>query len=206
MRDEQTRQAIRDAAAAAATGDRDAFRRFVELTHATVYRLAYRLLDDSAAAEDVAQEAYLRAWQGLGSLRDPGAAFGWLCRVARNVAHDRQRRQYRQPTRSLDAMVRANGEATGPTLLQRLADPSADPEGQLDQAQLGAAVRAALQELNEPQRLVLTLREMDQMGYEEIAVALGIRLGTVESRLHRARKALAKKLRRLAREREQGER
>ncbi len=200
MRSDADRQAIQDAAAAAAAGDRDAFRRWVELTHQTVFRLAYRLLDDPAAAEDVAQEAYLRAWQGLHTLRDPGAAFGWLCRIARNVAHDRHRAAYRKPTRSLDAPAGVEGAS----LLDQLVDPGEDPEGQLDAAQVGQAVQAALLELKEKHRLVLTLREIDGMSYEEIALALGMRIGTVESRLHRARQALAKKLRALSRERREG--
>lgn len=169
----------------------------MDQSHKTVYRLALRILGDRAAAEDVVQETYIRTWQGLADVRDPGAAYGWICRVARNVAYDRQRAQYRKPTTSLDA---STGASETP-LVEQLADEERGPDDQVDAAQVGVAVRAALAELKEKHRLVLTLRELDGMSYEEIAEALGCRIGTVESRLHRARKALATKLKGLALER-----
>lgn len=183
-------------AAQASAGDERAFRRLVDASHRTVYRLAFRLLGDAAAAEDVVQETFLRTWQGLPALRDPQAALGWICRIARNVARDRQRAQYRRPATSLDVPRNEDQEP----LRDRLAHPDPGPEDRLGSAELGRLVQEALAGLKEKHRLVLTLREIDDMSYEEIAAALGCRLGTVESRLFRARAALARRLRALARE------
>ena len=196
MRDATEHDEIAALAAQASAGDAQAFRRLVDRTHRTVYRLAFRLLGDPDGAEDVVQETYLRTWQGLPTLRDHQATLGWICRVARNVARDRQRARYRRPVQSLDTPQGEDREA----LRDRLPHPDPDPEGRLGSAELGRAVQLALAGLKEKHRLVLTLREIDGMSYEEIAAALGCRLGTVESRLHRARAALAKRLRVLARE------
>jgi RNA polymerase sigma-70 factor (ECF subfamily) len=180
----------------AAQGDEAAFGRIVEATHRTVYRLAFRKLGAESEAEDVVQETYTRVWVGLGQLRDRAAALGWICGIARNVCGDRLRQRHRRPVDSLDQPV---GEGLG-ALLDQIASEEPGPEERLGSAQVGAAVRAALSSLKEKHRVVLSLREIDGMSYEEIAGALGCSVGTVESRLHRARQALVKKLKALARE------
>jgi RNA polymerase sigma-70 factor (ECF subfamily) len=163
---------LRAAADRARAGDREGFRALVEETHATVFRLAAALVSDRDEAADVTQETYVRAWGRVGELRDGAAALGWLCRIARNVAHDRRRSWWTRVRAPLAAAERAG------------------------------AVRAALAALPEKHRVVLALRELEGMSYAEIAEATGVPLGTVESRLSRARAALA---RRLASRREEGE-
>lgn len=194
MGDATENRAFAKLSSRAAAGDRDAFRQLVERSHRTVFRLAFRILQDPDGAEDVVQETYIRAWQGLADLRDHGAAYGWLCRVARNVAYDRFRAGGRRKLVRLD---QPTGEGKT-ALVEQLADPQAGPERRLGSEQLGEAVRAAMDGLKEKHRLVLAFRELDGMSYEEIALALGCSIGTVESRLHRARKALAGKLKGLA--------
>ena len=194
MRNAAEKEAFKQLVIRVSAGDRPAFRELVDQSHGTVYRLALRILGDKAAAEDVVQETFIRAWQGLAGVREPAAAFGWICRVARNVAYDRQRSRYRRPVRSLDAPT---GASETP-LVEQLADGGRGPDDQVDAAQVDVAVRGALAGLKEKHRLVLTLREIDGLSYEDIAEALGCRIGTVESRLHRARKALAQKLKGLA--------
>jgi len=182
---------VADLARAAAAGDRRAFRALVDRTHRTVYRVALRVLDDPAGAEDVVQETYVRAWQGLAKVRDPLAAYGWLCRIARNVATDHLRSRVRKKAASLDLPL---GEGKSP-LVDLLAHPDAGPEGQVGDAEVARAVREAIASLKDKHRLVLMLREIDGMSYEDLAVVLGCSIGTVESRLHRARKALTRKVR-----------
>jgi RNA polymerase sigma-70 factor (ECF subfamily) len=180
----------------AAQGDARAFGALVERTHAVVYRLALRMLGGAAEAEDAVQETYVRAWQSLGSLRDRRAALGWICGIARNVASERRRARGRRRFVSLDQP--ASDDAPAP--LEELAGNEAGPDERLASAEVGARVLAALEGLKEKHRLILSLREIDGMSYEEIASALGVPVGTVESRLYRARAALAKKLKALAKE------
>jgi RNA polymerase sigma-70 factor (ECF subfamily) len=180
----------------ASSGDKEAFAALVEQTHSTAYRLALRLLaGDQAEAEDVVQETYIRAWKGLAKLRDHGAVVGWLCKVTRNVATDRIRHNKRRRADSLDRNV---GADLGP-LVDYIASDDPNPEEITASAQLQGAMAAVIAQLKEKHRVVLLLREVDGMSYEELAVALGVPIGTVESRLHRARRELAKKLERLLR-------
>src|SRR5262245_41114887 len=85
----------------AAQGDRDAFRGLVDETHRTVYRVALRVTNDRADAEEVVQETYIRVWEGIRSLRDPAAALAWICQISRYVARDRVRHQVRRRTEPL---------------------------------------------------------------------------------------------------------
>jgi RNA polymerase sigma factor (sigma-70 family) len=167
----------------ACQGDTQAFRQLIELTHGKLYRLVRHLTGDAGDAEDVVQETYVRAWQRLGELRDPSAVRGWLSRIAKNLAYDRRRRERSQPTEP------ATLELLGSRLGERRS-----AEEQLALASEWAAVRTALAALPDKHREVLLLREVEDMSYDEIADLLGLAVGTVESRLHRARQALAKKL------------
>jgi RNA polymerase sigma-70 factor (ECF subfamily) len=163
--------------------DATSFREVVERTHATVFRLACALVADRDEAADVTQETYVRAWSRRGELRDPAAVLGWLGRIARNVAHDRRRSWWtriRAPLAEAEALP-AHDAAAGADEL-------------LGAAQEARSVRRAMQLLPEKQRVVLALREVEGLSYEEIAQVLGVPVGTVESRLHRARAALAKRL------------
>ena len=176
--------ALRSAAEQARRGDAAAFRRLVDATHATVFRLAAALVPDRDEAADVAQEAYVRAWQARQELRDGRAVTGWLCRIASNVAHDLRRSWW--------SRVRAPLERAA--LDVPAAGPGVAPDEALAADESAREVRAALAALPEKHRAVLTLREVEGMAYDEIAEALGVPVGTVESRLHRARAALGRRL------------
>lgn len=165
--------------------DESAFHEVVERTHATVFRLAYALVGDRDEAADVTQETYVRAWNRRGELRDPGAVTGWLGRIARNVAHDRRRSWW--------SRIRAPLGDAGDGAAE--IDPAIGADDRLAAEQEASSVRRAMRLLPEKQRVVLTLREVEGMTYEQIAEVLELPLGTVESRLHRARAALAKRLR-----------
>jgi RNA polymerase sigma-70 factor (ECF subfamily) len=173
---------LRAAADGARAGDPEAFRVLVAETHATVFRLAAALVSDRDEAADVTQETYVRAWGRIEELRDGAAALGWLCRIARNVAHDRRGSWW--------SRVRAPLEAIAGVAAPR----EAGPDASFAAAERAEAVRAALAKLPEKHRVVLALREVEGLSYEEIAAATGVPRGTVESRLHRARAALARRL------------
>jgi RNA polymerase sigma-70 factor (ECF subfamily) len=162
--------------------DENAFRDVVERTHPTVFRLACALVGDRDEAADVTQETYVRAWSRRAELRDEAAVLGWLGRIARNVAHDRRRSWWSRIRAPLEPV-----EATR-------ADPAAGADDLLAAAQDASAVRRAVRLLPEKQRVVVSLREVEGMTHEEIAEVLGLPIGTVESRLHRARAALARRL------------
>ena len=169
------------------TGDAGAFRQLVEATSQRLYRLAIHLMRDPDEADEVVQETFIRAWQRRGDLRDPGAVMPWLSRIARNAARDRLRWWRRRPERA-----RAEAEPVS-------AAPAADQE--LIGAERAADLRRALDVLSEKHRVILLLREVEDMSYEQIAELLEVPVGTVESRLHRARTALAGKLDRLEKRR-----
>ena len=140
--------------------------------------------------EDVVQETYLRAWQNLSRLKEPAAHLGWLCRIARNVAADRMRHKSRREEAVLDAPV-GDGWVR---LVETLSTENPSPEDALLTSENKRRVALAVDELKEKYRVVLLLREVDGMSYDQVAEALGVPRGTVESRLHRAREHLAKKL------------
>lgn len=177
--------ALGELARRAGAGDRAAFTGLVAATHRVVHALIARLTAGAAEVDDVVQETYARAWQGLPRLREPDAALGFVCGIARHLAADAVRRAR--------VMRRAPALAHGPAPL--------DPAELLAGAQTAALVAEALAALRERHRLILLMREVDQMSYGEIAAALGLPLGTVESRLSRAREALARAVERAARRR-----
>jgi len=163
----------------------------VRHTHRLAFQLALRMLGNDQEVDDVLQDAYLRVWQGLPGLRDRGAVLAWICRIVRNVAADRIRQHKR-------SRARRDSSAELAALLEARASELPGPEDRLAWAEQCAAIAAAVSELRPKHRVVLLLREVDDMSYEQIGVALGIPIGTVESRLYRARHQVAAKLRNAA--------
>ena len=165
---------------AAAAGGEDAFEELVRLYQDKVYTLALRMCANREDAVDVAQEAFLAAWRGLPSFRGEAGFATWLYRLTSNAAIDCLRRTRRQRGElSLDGEVLAL--SGGP-----------DPQAEAEAEELRGAVAAALESLSPDHRRALVLREVHQLSYEEIAQATGVDLGTVKSRISRARKALRK--------------
>ncbi len=185
-------RSISEFVARAAAGDQQAFRKLVDATNAVVFRVALRTVGSRADADDVVQETYVRAWKRIGSIRDGAAVTGWLCRIARNVSIDLLRKRKRRKTRSLDESV---ADGAGP-LVEAIASSDPIASEVLESASIQKALAGLLADVKEKYRIVLMLREVDGMSYDEIATALDIPSGTVESRLHRGRKELAKKIER----------
>lgn len=159
-------------------GDRNAFAELVRRHQDRVFRFLVRLTGSRDDALDVAQDSFLRAWQALPGWR-PEAKFGtWLFQIARNAALDLLRRR---------GTVEV---ATDPAALPEQWRHGDDPFVRLDGTQRVRLLERALAELSPEHREILLLREIEEMGYEEIAATLDLTEGTVKSRLARARTAL----------------
>jgi RNA polymerase sigma-70 factor (ECF subfamily) len=159
--------------ARAREGDLDAFEDIVRLYQADVFRFAWHLMRDRTAAEDVTQDAFIRAFRFLRSYRGDSPFSSWMMRIVRNCAMDALRTQKRHATRHEDDRPRAGS----------VADPVA-------RAELDAALNTISAEHREPFLLI----EVFGLSYAEAADVLGIRVGTVKSRMHRARAALCRAL------------
>ena len=168
----------RDLIVRAQQGDRQAFAELVTRHQAGVVGLAYRMCGDLRLAEDASQEAFVRVWQNLNSYKPQYAFRSWLYRIAANAALDALRRE--RPAAELDPLS--------------LADPGTGPEQTAEEGQRAAQVRRTIAQLSPPLRMVLILREYQELTYQEIADALDIPVGTVMSRLNSARALLRKEL------------
>ena len=164
-------------------GDGAAFEELVRANEATVYHLALRQLGSREDAEDAAQEVFLKAYTALGSFRGESRVSVWLYRITSNVCIDMLRR--RRETVSLYA---ENEE--GETLELELPDERFDPAALAERKDLREQVGKALALLPAEAREILLLRELGGQRYDEIAETLGLDIGTVKSRIFRARKKL----------------
>ena len=156
-----------------------------------VYNIAYRMAGNEADAGDLVQEAFLRVYRALRRVEADAPLERWLYRIVSNLHIDLLRKRPRTRVESLDAPVEtARGEVS-----REIADLESSPEAILDREQLDAAIQRALGTLPQELRLVVVLSDIEGLAYEEIATMLRIPLGTVKSRLHRARQALQQRLR-----------
>jgi RNA polymerase sigma-70 factor (ECF subfamily) len=164
-------------------GDLTAFNALVAAYQDGVYNLCLRMLASPEEAEDTAQEAFLAAYRSIQRFRG-GLFRAWLFRIAANACLDELRRRRRRPQTSLDA---ATDSAGGPL---DLPDPSSSPEGWALRREVQSHIQAALMRLPTDQRATVVLCDVQGLSYEETAAVLRISLGTVKSRLSRARARL----------------
>lgn len=167
--------------ARAQRGNLDAFNELVLHYQDAAFTLAYRLMGDRASAADTAQEAIIAAYRKLNTYRG-GSFRAWLLRIVTNRCYDELRRVQRRPTISLSG----SDDDDVPEPLDVPA-PDATPEEEALAHELQRAIQDCINELNADQRLVLVLSDIEGMSYEEIAAQSGSQLGTVKSRLSRAR-------------------
>ena len=165
-------------------GDRGAFEELVRTHQHRIYALALRMLGNAAEAQDVAQEAFLRAHRGLAEFRGEARLSTWLYAIASRLCLNRLAGSERRLTR--------HGEET----LTRLPDGRPGPDQTLERGEIEEALHRAIGELAEERRIVVILRDVEGLAYEDIAEALELPIGTVRSRLHRARLDLKEKLER----------
>jgi len=156
-----------------------------------VIQLATNLLGDRDEALDLSQEVFLRVFRTIHRFRGQSTLRTWIYRIAVNQARNRHRfwrRRHRNDQVSLDAHIATYGEFPSTLGLTR-------PDRVFEQKQLGARLQEALDRLPFEQRTAIVLREIDGLSYEDIAFSLGVAIGTVKSRLTRARQALREDLR-----------
>ena len=168
---------------AAKQGDILAFEELVKLYEKRVYALTLRMCKHPEDAAEAAQEAFLSAWQGLPFFRGDSSFSTWLYRLASNACVDLLRKEGRHKN------------AAGPSLNDEeaavdVADEAPQPHEELERKELKAQINAGLQSLTPDHRQVLILREMHQLSYDEISDVLDLDVGTVKSRINRARKQL----------------
>lgn len=168
---------------AAQKGDLDAFNRLVLAYQDMVYNQAYRVLGESAAADDASQEAFISAFKHLRSFRG-GSFRGWLLRIVTNACYDELRRRKRQPTTALEPQDDAGKEIESP---RWIADPGELPEETAERAELSRAIQNCIEGLTPEFRVVIALVDVQGLNYAEAAEAISRPIGTVKSRLARAR-------------------
>jgi RNA polymerase sigma-70 factor, ECF subfamily len=168
---------------AAQRGDAAAFNELVLLYQTAVYNVAYRTIGHTEDAADATQETFLAAYRAIGDFRG-GSFKAWLLRIAVNTCYDLLRRRQRRPSTSLDVMVEESGEQVV------FSDKQVGPERSALAAETVSVVEQGLLTLPDDQRVIVVLCDIQGLSYEEAAEAEGVALGTVKSRLSRARSRL----------------
>jgi RNA polymerase sigma-70 factor (ECF subfamily) len=171
------------------SGNTEAFGDLVIRYQDRLYNSLMLMVGSPEDARDLAQEAFVHAFRKLDSFRGDAAFYTWLFRIAVNAAISFRRRAARQKSASIDVLK----EAAGAEPLDRHDDSS--PSSQIETQETQQVVRRALGELSEEFRTALVLTEIEGMSYEEAATAVGCPIGTIRSRIHRARNELREKLR-----------
>jgi len=164
-------------------GDLDAFNRLVLSYQDSVFNTALRILGDNDLAADAAQEAFISAFRSLNSYRG-GSFRAWLLRTVTNACYDELRRRKRRPTVPLEPVGEDDEEIETP---RWLADPSMSPEESFEADELEHAIQHCLERLPVEFRTVVVLADIQGLDYVEVAAAVRTPLGTVKSRLARAR-------------------
>ncbi len=173
---------------AAQRGDVAAFNRLILAYQRQVYNLCFRMLGNREDAADATQEAFLHAYRALERFRgSPEGFVGWLFRIAANGCYDVLRKRGRSPTDSLDEPVDPSGELAR---WETVADASPGPDARVMSAETAARIQDGLDHLPAEQRLSVVLCDVQGLSYEEAASVMQVELGTVKSRLSRARAQL----------------
>lgn len=168
---------------AALKGDLDSFNRLVLFYQDIIYSQAYRMMGERDAAEDAAQDAFISAFRKLDSYRG-GSFKAWLLRIVTNVCYDELRRRKRRPTTPLEPLDNDQEEIESP---RWMSDTGESPEEYTERMEVARALQRCLNDLPVEFRTVVTLVDIQGMDYSEAAQVVGTPLGTVKSRLARAR-------------------
>ncbi|WP_428264420.1 sigma-70 family RNA polymerase sigma factor [Haliangium sp.] len=173
--------------------DERAFREMIERYGDRVYNLTYRMLGNREEAEDVSQEVFITVFKSIDSFRGDSKLSTWLYRIAANHCKNRIKylsRRHDRTHSSYDEQIMGDQGAHAPTA------PTASPrpDRQLEGAELEQVMQRCIATLEDDHRLLIVLRDIEELSYEEICTITQLPLGTVKSRLHRARLALRKKM------------
>jgi len=173
-------------------GDKQAFNLLVSKYHRKVIRLLSRLIRDPVEIEDVAQEAFIKAYRALPQFRGDSAFYTWLYRIAVNTAKNYLATQSRRPQTVSEFQSGDDGEFFD---AGDVVEDNNTPESALQAREVAETVNRAIDALPADLRTAITLREIEGLSYEEIAQAMSCPIGTVRSRIFRAREAIAEELR-----------
>ncbi|WP_078382517.1 RNA polymerase sigma factor SigW [Sutcliffiella halmapala] len=171
-------------------GDQDAFGEIVEIFKDKIYQLVYRMVGNAHEAEDVAQEAFIRAYININSYDTNRKFSTWLYRIATNLTIDRIRKK--KPDYYLDAEVAGTD---GLTMYSQVAADIALPEEEVASMELQNEIQRQILKLPDKYRSVIVLKYIDELSLIEISEILEIPVGTVKTRIHRGREALRQQLR-----------
>lgn len=171
-------------------GDQDAFGEIVEIYKNSVYQICYRMLGNRHEAEDMAQEAFIRAYVNINSFNQNLKFSTWLFRIATNLCIDRIRKK--KPDYYLDAEVSGT---EGLTMYSQIPSNTPLPEAELESMELQEMVQKEILKLPEKYRSPIVLKYMEDLSLNEISEILDLPLGTVKTRIHRGRESLRQQLR-----------
>jgi len=169
--------------ASARKGDLESFNRLVLAYQDLVFNQAFRVMGEMDAAEDAVQEAFISAFRHLRSFRG-GSFRAWLLRIVTNACYDELRRRQRRPTTPLEPLDDSGEEVESPHWME---DPGESPEDTITRSELEQAILHCLDDLPDEFRLAVVLVDIQGLDYAEAAEAMGKPLGTIKSRLARAR-------------------
>ncbi len=176
--------------ASVAAEERQAFDQLVERYHKQAYNVAFRMAGNHADAEDVTQEAFIRAFRFFSQYKRELPFDSWLYKIMSNVYIDMLRKRPKAQMRSLDQPIATED---GETLME-IPDTADGPEGQLMSREMDSRIQSALGSIPEDFRLAVIYADIEGLSYEEIADAMSCSIGTVRSRIHRGRKLLRDRL------------
>ena len=174
--------------------DEHAFRELLELHRDRVFNITYRMLGNRSEAEDVSQEVFITVFKTIDSFREESKFSTWLYRVAVNHTKNRIKYLARRHERDRDELDETSSQQNG--AVNGAPVRAAQPDKALASAQMEALLQEAIEALDEDQRAVVILRDVEDLSIEEICEITGLPDGTVKSRLHRARLVLRKKMQR----------
>ncbi|MGE7768737.1 RNA polymerase sigma factor SigW [Peribacillus sp. NPDC096540] len=173
-------------------GDHNAFGEIVELYKDKVFQICFRMLGNRQEAEDLAQEAFVRAFVNIRSFNIQMKFSTWLYRIATNLCIDRLRKK--KPDYYLDAEVSGTD---GLNMYSQIASDLAKPEVEVESLELQETIQVEIMKLPEKYRSVIVLKYIEELSLKEISEILDLPVGTVKTRIHRGREALRKQLRHL---------
>jgi RNA polymerase sigma-70 factor (ECF subfamily) len=176
-------------------GDARPFELLVLKYRRRIERLVARIVRDPDSVADVAQETFIRAYRALPNFRGDSAFYTWLYRIAVNTARKEAADQRRDPVISESALAQGDDENDETSRAEATLTDGETPESVLAGREIAQAVNAAVEALSEDLRQAVTLREIEGLSYEEIAQVMNCPIGTVRSRIFRAREAIAQRVR-----------
>lgn len=181
--------------ARAQRGDTRAFEMLVVKYQRRLERLIARMVRDTDLVQDIAQESFVRAYRALAQFRGDSAFYTWLYRIAVNTAKKALVDLKRNPVVSESTLAGSGADDDETSRVERELTDGATPESVLASKEIAETVNAAIESLSEDLRQAITLREIEGLSYEEIAELMNCPIGTVRSRIFRAREAIAQRLR-----------